>query len=90
MEAARSKRDEARNMANTSDVLLERLAEAQKNEERKLDAARDVVRNARRTLSDAEDALSNAEKDARKAFYNAIRASGKEPLTEPRGFFSWF
>ena len=49
-----------------------------------------AVKQAERDLAAAEKSLSSAEADARKDFYANLRAQGKKPLTEPRGFFSWF
>ncbi len=49
-----------------------------------------AVKQAAKDLAEAEKALSSTEADARKAFYANLRAQGKTPLTEPRGFFSWF
>ena len=48
-----------------------------------------AARRAARALSAAEDALSRAEKDARKSFYEGLRAQGRQPLTEPGGFLSF-
>ena len=48
-----------------------------------------AVKQAERDLAAAEKSLSSAEADARKDFYANLRAQGKKPLTEPRGFFSW-
>ena len=89
-EEIRRLHDEARSNGGSRTPASDRLAAEKENAFARRNEAERAVRDARRALESAEDSLSRAEKDAKKAFYESMRASGKEPLTEPRGFFSWF